>query len=70
MTGGVASRCSSYATRVLELRGLSQCFSTDAFLWGAYASGAICPSCMGQARVQCQWQVKGKGCPIVLGQMT
>eukprot|EP00983_Pelagomonas_calceolata_P024193 761378-Pelagomonas_calceolata.AAC.3 len=29
-------------------------------LWGTIAAGAICPSCMGQAHVQSQWQ-KGKG---------
>eukprot|EP00983_Pelagomonas_calceolata_P063815 1147877-Pelagomonas_calceolata.AAC.4 len=40
------------------------------FLWGTTAVGAICPSCKGQAHVQCQWQVEGEGCPMLLGQVT
>eukprot|EP00967_Tisochrysis_lutea_P031764 scaffold37528_cov17-Tisochrysis_lutea.AAC.2 len=35
---------------------------------GATAAGAICPSCVGEARVQYQWQVEGTGCPMLLGQ--
>eukprot|EP00983_Pelagomonas_calceolata_P093997 1157837-Pelagomonas_calceolata.AAC.8 len=49
---------------------LSLRFNRGDFLWGAAAAGAICPSCMGQAHVQCQWQVKRKGCPMLLGQVT
>eukprot|EP00983_Pelagomonas_calceolata_P095184 1157977-Pelagomonas_calceolata.AAC.1 len=42
------------------VRMSGECFTTGAFLRGATAAGAFCPSCIGQAHVQRQWQVKGK----------